>query len=164
MAKLITTEDLNKIKESNIESMKINFKRDGNLFPVVMIIAPDGGMTIIGTPYTSNKQKTKMMNEVKDMCKKIDAISVIIINEAWMKSVKKEDYDKYVNEMKVTGKRVSDYSDKKECAIVIFETKFTNECVTFDIDRTNNELINRNSQMLAGGDFANILCPVIQKN
>jgi hypothetical protein len=161
---MITTADLNRLKESLTEGMKINFKNDGKLMPVAIVIAPDGKMTHIVTPYENQEEKALMMNAVRAICKNVDAIAVGVINEAWIRMVKKEDSKKALDEMKETGKRVSDYDDKKEVAFLMFETKLTGESITFDIDRTNNELINKRSGRTSGGDFANILSPILQEN
>lgn len=48
--------------------------------------------------------------------------------------------------------------------MLIYETKLTNEIITFDIDRTNQELINMQTAPSGGGDFANILSPLVTKN
>ena len=162
--KNITTTDLHKIKESLLESMKINFKNNGKLFPVVFIIAPDGEMTVIGTPYTSQEEKNLMMGMVRSKCKEVDAIAVCIVNEAWIRKVTPEEYKKFQEEFAKTGKRISGYDDKKEVALMMIETKLTGETIAFDIDRSNNELINKISARTEGGDFSHILSPIINKN
>lgn len=163
MIKMITTEELNKIKEDFIVSMKYNFKRDGQLFPIASIIAPDGKMTIIGTPYSTHEEKAVVTDYIIKTCKELDAIALFIINEAWVR-VSKGSLEEAEKEMKDAGKRISDYDDKKEVALIVFETKFTTETTFFDIDRTTNELINKKSGVSAGGNFSNILSPAIQKN
>ena len=161
--KQITTVDLNKIKESLVDKMKLNFKNSGSILPVVFIIAPNGDLTIIATPYTSHEEKDFMMNTVRQMCKRVDAIAVCIINEAWVR-IAKGSLKEAEKEMKDAGKRISDYDDKKEVALMMFETKLTGETIMFDMDRTNNELINKTGGMTAGGSFSNILSPIINKN
>lgn len=42
-----TTADLNKIKESVIDAMIKNFKNDGKILPLVMILEPNGKMNYI---------------------------------------------------------------------------------------------------------------------
>jgi len=155
--KQITTADLQKTKESLLESMKKNFKNDISILPAVFIIAPNGEMTIIPTPYRNQNEKDAMMGAVRQLCKKINAVAVCIINEAWVRAIKSEDYDKVLKDMKETGKRISDYGDKKEVTLMMFQTKELSETITFDMDRVNRELINKISGETAGGDFANIL-------
>ncbi len=164
MEKIITTADLSKVRDTLVKGMIQNFKNDGEIFPTAIIIDPKGKMTIIGTPYTNQNEKNQMMGAVESQCKKVDAIALFLISEAWVRAIKTEDYAKTLKEMEDKGKRVSDYDDKKEVAILIFETKLTTETITFEIDRENNELINKISARTAGGNFANILSPVIQNN
>jgi hypothetical protein len=161
---MITTADLRKVKDTLIEGMKTNFKNDGNIFPVVIVIGPSGSLTPIPTPYRTHEEKAFMMNIVRVICKKTDAIAVAVITEAWIKTVNKEDSKKFMEEMKASGKTVSDYGDKKEVAVIMFETKLTGETITFDMDRDNNKLINKISATTTGGDFANILSPALSEN
>lgn len=152
--------DIQKIKESNIQSMKEAFKRDKKLFPVCIIVEPNGKVQYIGTPFKTHEEKDIMMNYVKDTCRKVKAIAVFIITEAWLKKIKKEDYEKVIEDMRKTGKRVADYGDKVEVAMMIFETKTSSENIIFDIDRQKNELVNMIVQPLQEGNFKNILCDI----
>ncbi len=161
---LITTSDLNKIKESILAGMKINFKNDGEISSMVIIIHPDGIHTYIQALYTTHAEKNIMLNVVKDVCKSVDAVAVITISEAWVKTVKPEEYKNLVKQMKETGAKISDFSDKKEVALMMYETKFTGQTITFEMDRANRELINEIRAETSGGDFANMLSAPFHKN
>jgi hypothetical protein len=157
---MITTDEINRIKEVNINMMKQHFKDDGKLFPISMVLEPNGKLQCIGTPYESQEQKTYMMNKVKEICKEVKAVAVFIINEAWIRKVTPEQYEQYEKELKRTGKRVSEYGDKQEVAMMLFETKTLSQLITFDIDRTKNELINMTCNPTGGGDFMHTLCNI----
>ncbi|HWY10234.1 MAG TPA: hypothetical protein VN026_02860 [Bacteroidia bacterium] len=161
---MITTADLNKIKDTLLENMKENFKNDGEIYPVVIVITPNGDMHLIATPYSNQQEKNEMMNEVMTMCKNLDAIALFLINEAWIKKIKVEDYNKFTKEMDDKNKRISDYDDKEEVAMMMFETKLHCETIMFELDKVNRQLINRKGGMTKGGNFANILSPIINNN
>jgi len=154
------TQTLNKLKENTIETMKQNFKKDGKLYPVVMVIDDKEQMHYIGTPYTNHEEKKQMMTFVKDYVKDKKAIAIFIINEAWVRKIKVEDHQKVMEEMKKSGKRISDYDDKQEVAILVFETKTSSTIFQFEIDRQKNELGKVISSPMSGGDFKNILCDI----
>lgn len=156
----ITQEQVEKIKQTNIEMMKANFKRDKQLFPTVMILEPNGKLQVIGTPYRNQQEKVLMMNMVKYTCKKVNAVAVFIINEAWVRKTTPEQFKKFNEEFKKSGKRISEYDDKKEVAMMIFETKTSSTSFMFDIDREKNELVNMISSPTGGGDFMHTLCDI----
>jgi len=157
---MVTKEEISRIKNVNIETMKQHFKRDGKLFPVIMAIGSDGKMTLVGTPYSTQEEKMIMLSYAKKLCKEINAVAFFMINEAWVRKVNPEQYKKYIEELNKTGKRVSEYNDKKEVAVMVFETKTSSTMFMFDIDRTKNELVNMVSSPSAGGDFTKILCDI----
>lgn len=160
----ITNEQVEKIKQTNLELMKSNFKRDKELYPTVMILEPNGNLQVIGTPYRSQEEKSAMMYAVKQTCKKVNAIAVFIINEAWVRKTTPEQFKKFNEEFKRSGKRISEYDDKKEVAMMIFETKTSSTLFMFDIDREKNELINMISSPTGGGDFMHTLCEIQTNN
>jgi len=157
---MINSDDIKKIKEVIINMMKQNFKADGKLFPVIMALEPNGKMTYVGTTYTNQEEKKKTLEYAKELCAKINAVALFMINEAWIKKIKPEDYENIMADMKKTGKRISDYGDRGEIGMMLFETKTSSQMITFDIDRTNNELINMMENPTEGGDFKNILCAI----
>lgn len=157
-------EKLNKLKEATIESIKANFKRDKQVFPVCIIVEPDGKTQFIGTPFRNLEEKKVMMGYVKDTCKKVNAIAVFIINEAWVRKTTPEQYKQFNEEFKRSGKRISEYDDKKEVAMMIFETKTSSTLFMFDIDRQKNELVNMISSPTGGGDFMHTLCEIQTNN
>ncbi len=156
----ITTEEINQIKEVTIRMMKQNFKNDGKLFPVIMALEANGKMTYIGTPYRNQEEKKLTINYAKEICKKINAVAFFMINEAWVRKLTPEQAKQYSEEFKKSGKRISEYDDKKEVAIMVFETKTSSTLIMFDIDRQKNELVNMIASPSAGGDFQNILCDI----
>lgn len=156
----MTEQDINKIKEKNIEMMKVNFKNYKTLYPVCIVIEPNGNFQAIGTPFKNQQEKNYMMNEVKNTCKKVNAVAIFIINEAWVRKTTPEQYKKFQEEFEKTGKRISEYDDKKEVAMMMFETKTSSTLFMFDIDREKNELVNMISSPTGGGDFKNILCDI----
>lgn len=160
----ITNEQVEKIKQTNIELMKSNFKRDKELYPTVMILEPNGNLQVVGTPYRNQQEKDYMMGFVKETCKKVNAIAVFIINEAWVRKTTPEQFKKFNEEFKNTGKRISEYDDKKEVAMMIFETKTSSTLFMFDIDRQKNELVNMVSSPTRGGDFMHTLCEIQTNN
>lgn len=158
------SEKLNKLKEATIESIKNNFKRDKQIFPVCIIVEPDGKTQFIGTPFRNLEEKKVMMGYVKDTCKKVKAIAVFIINEAWVRKTTPEQFKQFNEEFKKTGKRISEYDDKKEVAMMIFETNTSSTLFMFDIDRQKNELVNMVSSPTRGGDFMHTLCEIQTNN
>lgn len=157
---MIKTEEINRIKEANIEMMKQHFKKDGKLFPVIMAIEANGKITYVGTPYTNQEEKMKTLQYAKELCKKINAVAFFMINEAWVRKVNPEQYKQYLEELKKTGKRVSEYGDRQEVAIMVFETRTSTMMYKFDIDRQKNELVNMECTTQAEGDFCKILCEI----
>lgn len=156
----ITTEEINRIKDVTINMMKQNFKNDGKLFPVIMALEANGKMTYVGTPYRNHEEKKATINYAKLLCKKINAVAFFMINEAWVRKVTPEQMKEYSEEFKKSGKRISDYDDKKEVVIMVFETKTSSTLIQFDIDRQKNELINMITSPTGGGDFQHILCDI----
>ena len=73
-----------------------------------------------------------MMEGVRMICEKEDAIALFLINEAWIKEVHKDDKETI---KKADKDGVSSFEDKKEVAMMIFETKLKSEIIQFDIDR-----------------------------
>lgn len=134
MSEIITTEDLNNMKDVFIEAMKKNFKNDGEISPVAIIISHDGQPNFIPTPYRDLDEKRMMMEGVRAICQKVDAIALFLINEAWIKQVDKN--DKATIE-KADKEGISSFDDKKEVAMMIFETKLTSQIISFDLDRVN---------------------------
>ena len=155
----ITTEKLNEIKEKLINAMKVNFKRDGGLDPVALLVSQEGEMAIVPTPYTNNNEKQLMIEGIKFVCKETKPAAVVMINEAWIKQIDKKDKGAFERELKETGKSIKDYDDKKEIAIMMFETAQGHEMINYDIDRSKNELINEMRTNQVQGAFCNLLTP-----
>jgi hypothetical protein len=158
----MTSADLTKIKEGVLNSVKQNFNNEGKLLSCAIIISLDGKMNVIGMPFTTQEEKIWMLDEVKKFCVKLNAVSLFIISEAWKKKFDKQSSE--IADYKSGKKRVSDSDDKEECVIITYETKLISETISFEIDRSNNELINMDSGTSGGGNFSNILCDVVNLN
>jgi hypothetical protein len=160
---MITVTELNKIKESLLNGMKENFKQEGSLEPITILVGQDGEMAIISTPYTNQTEKRLMIGGVKQMCKQMNPAAIAMINEAWMATIpkgSKSDQEKFQKELKESGKSVKDISGRKECAVMIFETAYSHEMIIRDIDKVNNDLINEMRTNKVESIFCNMLAPV----
>lgn len=160
--KTITTEELNKIKENLLNSMKTLFKRDKGLDPVTILVSQDGQLAFVPTPFRTHIEKQMMVEGIKLVCQKTNPAAVVTINEAWFKQMKggEKEAREFEKELKDTGRSVSDYDDKKEVAIMMFETADGHEMIIHDIDRVNNDLINEERSNQVEGIFCNLLTPI----
>ncbi len=152
----MTREDLNAIRETFIGGMKQNFKQDGTIYPVSIIVSGNGKLTIIKMPFADNEEKQLVFSGLRRLIVELDAVAIFLINEAWT-VVRQEDYSRLMKEMRESGKQIKDLDDKKEVAMMIFETKLTTETIIFDLDKEKLELTNRISGTVDGGNFSNFL-------
>jgi len=157
---MITVTELNKIKESLLNGMKENFKKEGSLEPIMILVGQDGKLAIVSTPYTNQTEKRLMIGGVKQMCKQMNPAAIAMINEAWMAMIPKGEREKFEKELKDSGKSVKDVVGRKECAIMIFETAYSHEMIIRDIDKVNNDLINEVRTNEVESIFCNMLAPV----
>ena len=117
---MMTTIELNKIKESLLNSVKNNFKKDGRLDPVMILIGQDGQLAFISTPYTNNIEKQMMINGVKSVCKETNPAAIAMINEAKMmpKNSNREDVDNFEKELKASGKALKIWTTRKRLLLL----------------------------------------------
>lgn len=103
-----------------LEIAQQNMAEDGYLAPIAFVGNADG-MT---PPITPDQLETQQDKEVfatmiRMTGMAIDASWVMIILESWLRVANKEEAESY----KKSGKRVSEYADKKEVVFVSIETK-----------------------------------------
>lgn len=165
---MITIEKINEQKEAFIGAMKQNFINDGKLHPIVIILDSKLKPHIVSTPYKTKLEHKVMMEAMRGFCKKLNAVAIMIINEAYTLDIPKENQDEFMNEYKKSGLELENHPNRKEIATMIFETKLSHEAIVFEVDRTNNpkgELVNEKRKgQIVGSNFRDILSTPINNN
>ena len=157
---MVDVKELNKIKDTLLSKMKELFKKDGKIDSMGIVVDKDGTVAFVPMPYRDNQEKLIMIDGLKSICRKHSPAAVVIINEAWSVVRPQDDFNKFKDELKSTGKSIKDLPDKKEIAIMFFETNFNQEIISFDIERPSNNLVNETRNKNATGIFSNLLTPV----
>lgn len=163
MRATMTITELNTIKEELVESMKSVFKKDKSLEPMAIMIGQDGKIGFMPMPFRDHQEKQNMINGLKAVCRNLNPAAVVIIHEAWILVVDKNDKEgiKKVEDLAKSGKSVKDLDGRKESVVVMFETFLGHEMITYDID-SNKKLINELRTKEVKGIFCNLLTPVNQ--
>ena len=139
---MIGITEVKAIKESLIDKMKEVFFKLGSIEPMGIVVDKDGTIAFVPMPYKDNTEKKIMTDLLKNICRRHTPAAVCIVNEAWA---------------------VKNVDNKKEIAMMIFETNFNKEMICFDIDRKNKALINESrTDKFESDNFSNLLIPVDQ--
>jgi hypothetical protein len=150
-------EELNKIKEMLFTTMKETFKKNGEVLPMAVIIKQDRELSYYPMRFTNQLEKQIMTQQIKMMCQQLNPLAVAIMQEAWMAKVDKKDADALRKEMAEKGIGVKDLENKKEIAMLLFETSAGNEMISCDIERKDNTLVNEVRTNEVKGIFSNLL-------
>lgn len=140
-----------KYKEELERLMQTNYKNDGYLTPVAIVVDGKGEATFISTPYTCKEEKEAYLFFLKLYCKKHNAVAVYLINEATQAVATKENLKQY----KTNG--ISGCTDTQDVAILVMETREENSITVFEADAKQRNLTNKKVTEKFDGNFARIL-------
>jgi hypothetical protein len=86
--------------QKHLELAKKNLEKEGELIPVVLMFTVGGEMCVVACPFKNDREKAALKLALKEMAKEQNCEAAIMINEAWMVVVEKEeDYDPEVDPM-----------------------------------------------------------------
>lgn len=124
---------------------------DAYLIPTALV-KTEKGMQFFQLRMNDRADKHMMLRDLADSCKRLDAIGVMFINEAWVASA----------EFAVTGKHAIDYPDRGE-AIVLHGLKQNGEAVCcLNVFTRREGRICFGGDEITEGDVPNIMAPFVK--
>lgn len=106
------------IVEEALQYAKRLLQMDGALIPAAFLFTEEGDIALVAMPFNNDHEKLLCRTALKDMVKKLNAVAVIFISEAWCALV-----DKGVSlaELSITG--VANLPNRQEALIVVGVTR-----------------------------------------
>lgn len=126
---------VNKIKDSMIEKVKENFKKDGFIVPAAILFFEDGSGEAVDISFESSEERIQFASSLRKRCAKKKPIIVALVEEASSIKVTKGERSEYLDDngnIKEDIIRPRDRKDAIDVIVVSFETPLTSEAVLIE--------------------------------
>lgn len=115
---VIDEQSLSHIVYEALEYAKRLLQKDGGVIPVAFIFAESGDIVLLVLPFNTDQEKFVCRTALKDTVKRLAAVAVVFISEAWVATIGPDR-----NLFDVTLEGVENIPDREEALIVVGVTK-----------------------------------------
>ena len=139
---MISTEMINKVKDSMIDRVKENFKKDGHIVPVAILLYEDGSGEAVATAFGSKEEREAFAESLRKRCAKKKPIVIALIEEAHSIRILNDRRADYLDDkgyLREGIDRPSKSAESVDIIVISFETPFTSEAVVIETSSVGGE-------------------------